>query len=105
MPRPRRRRPCWHNLADIVGTGCHVPCHAGADVRLRLADGGRRLLAAVISVIAMFSMMGGKNAKLMAEYQAAQDRMTKAGYRVCPGHPRGENVPADGLLLQGVQSH
>ena len=41
--------------------------------------GAACLLAAVISVIAMFSMMGGKNAALMAEYQAAQDRMTKAG--------------------------
>lgn len=27
----------------------------------------------------MFSMMGGKNTGLMAEYQAAQDRMTKSG--------------------------
>ena len=27
----------------------------------------------------MFAMMGGKNAQIMAEYQAAQDRMTKAG--------------------------
>ena len=45
------------------------------------------LLAAVISVIAMFSMMGGKNAALMAEYQAAQDRMTKAGTEYVRGIP------------------
>ena len=41
----------------------------------------------MISVIAMFSMMGGKNAKLMAEYQAAQDRMTKAGTEYVRGVP------------------
>ena len=32
-------------------------------------------------------MMGGKNAKLMAEYQAAQDRMTKAGTEYVRGIP------------------
>ena len=31
-----------------------------------------------ISIVAMFSMMGGKNAKILAEYQAALDRITKA---------------------------
>ena len=36
------------------------------------------MVSAVISVIALFSMMGGKNAGLMAEYQAAQDAMSKA---------------------------
>ena len=41
--------------------------------------GAACLLAAVISILAMCSMMGGKNAALMAEYQAAQDRMTKSG--------------------------
>ena len=35
----------------------------------------------------MFSMMGGKNAKLMEEYQAAQDRMTKAGTEYVRGVP------------------
>ena len=49
--------------------------------------GAACLLAAVISVIAMFSMMGGKNAALMAEYQAAQDRMTKAGTEYVRGIP------------------
>lgn len=48
---------------------------------------GRLDAAAVISMIAMFSMMGGKNAKLMAEYQAAQDRMTKAGTEYVRGIP------------------
>ena len=32
-------------------------------------------------------MMGGKNAKIMAEYQAAQDRMTKAGTEYVRGIP------------------
>ena len=67
-----------HNLADIVGT---VVMFLAMLVLMFVFDwrmGAACLLAAVISVIAMFSMMGGKNAKLMAEYQAAQDRMTKA---------------------------
>ena len=54
--------------------------------------GAACLLAAVISMIAMFSMMGGKNAKLMTEYQAAQDRMTKGG----------QDFPADRLFLQSL---
>ena len=45
------------------------------------------LLAAVISILAMCSMMGGKNAALMAEYQAAQDRMTKSGTEYVRGIP------------------
>ena len=45
------------------------------------------LLAAVISVASMFTMMGGKNAKIMAEYQTAQDRMTKAGTEYVRGIP------------------
>ena len=49
--------------------------------------GAACLLAAVISIVAMFSMMGGKNAKILAEYQAAQDRMTKAGTEYVRGIP------------------
>ena len=45
------------------------------------------LLAAVISILTMFAMMGGKNAQIMAEYQAAQDRMTKAGTEYVRGIP------------------
>ena len=45
------------------------------------------LLAAVVSILSMFAMMGGKNAQLMAEYQAAQDRMTKAGTEYVRGIP------------------
>ena len=49
--------------------------------------GAACLMAAVISVIAMFTMMGGKNAKLMAEYQAAQDHMSKEGTEYVRGIP------------------
>ena len=54
-----------HNLADIVGTAAMfiamIVLMFVFDWRMGLAC----LLAAVISVLAMFSMMGGKNAKLM----------------------------------------
>ena len=76
-----------HNLADIVGT---VVLFAAMVVLMFIFDwrmGCACLLAAVISVIAMFSMMGGKNADLMAEYQTAQDRMTKAGTEYVRGIP------------------
>ena len=76
-----------HNLADIVGT---VVLFVAMIVMMFVFDwrmGAACLLAAVISVIAMFSMMGGKNVGLMAEYQAAQDRMTKAGTEYVRGIP------------------
>ncbi|MFQ6793504.1 MAG: ABC transporter ATP-binding protein [Thomasclavelia sp.] len=76
-----------HNLADIVGT---IVLFIGMIVLMFVFDwkmGAACLLSAIISVIAMFSMMGGKNAKLMAEYQAAQDRMTKAGTEYVRGIP------------------
>ena len=76
-----------HNLADIVGT---VALFVGMLVLMLVFDwrmGVACLLAAVISVAAMFSMMGGKNANLMQEYQAAQDRMSKAGTEYVRGIP------------------
>lgn len=76
-----------HNLADIVGT---IVLFVGMLVLMFVFDwrmGAACLLAAVISLAAMFSMMGGKNAELMAEYQAAQDRMTKAGTEYVRGIP------------------
>ena len=76
-----------HNLADIVGT---ITLFIAMLVMMFVFDwrmGAACLLAAVISILAMFSMMGGKNAKLMAEYQAAQDRMTKAGTEYVRGIP------------------
>ena len=76
-----------HNLADIIGT---IVLFAGMVILMFVFDwrmGAACLLSAVISIVAMFSMMGGKNAKLMAEYQAAQDRMTKAGTEYVRGIP------------------
>ena len=76
-----------HNLADIVGTItmflAMLALMLAFDWRMGLAC----LLAAVISVLAMFSMMGGKNAQILAEYQAALDRITKAGTEYVRGIP------------------
>lgn len=76
-----------HNLADIVGTAAMFVAMLVLmfvfDWRMGLAC----LLAAVISVLAMFSMMGGKNAHLMMEYQQAQDVMSKAGTEYVRGIP------------------
>ncbi len=76
-----------HNLADIVGTAA---LFIGMIVLMFVFDwrmGLACLLSAVISVAAMFTMMGGKNAKLMMEYQAAQDVMSKAGTEYVRGIP------------------
>ena len=76
-----------HNLADIVGT---ITLFLAMLVLMFVFDwrmGAACLLSAVISILAMFSMMGGKNAALMAEYQAAQDRMTKSGTEYVRGIP------------------
>ena len=76
-----------HNLADIVGT---VAMFIAMLVLMFVFDwlmGAACLLAAVISVLSMFTMMGGKNAKLMQEYQAAQDTMSKAGTAYVRGIP------------------
>lgn len=76
-----------HNLADVVGT---IVMFVGMFVLMFVFDwrmGAACLLAAVISVVAMFSMMGGKNAGLMQEYQAAQDSVNKAGTEYVRGIP------------------
>ena len=76
-----------HNLADIVGS---VTMVISMIVLMFVFDwrmGAACLLAAVVSIAAMFTMMGGKNAKLMAEYQAAQDVMSKAGTEYVRGIP------------------
>jgi len=76
-----------HNLADIVGT---ITLFTAMLVMMFIFDwrmGAACLLAAVISIVAMFSMMGGKNAKILAEYQAALDRINKAGTEYVRGIP------------------
>ena len=76
-----------HNLADIVGSAAMVISMIVLMFVFDWRMGAACLLAAVISVIAMFTMMGGKNAKLMQEYQAAQDTMSKAGTEYVRGIP------------------
>lgn len=76
-----------HNLADIVGT---IAMFIAMVVLMFWFDwrmGSACLLAAVVSFCALGSMMGGKNASLMAEYQAAQDTMSKAGTEYVRGIP------------------
>ena len=76
-----------HNLADIVGT---IAMFLGMLVLMFVFDwrmGLSCLLAAVVSIVSMFTMMGGKNAKLMQEYQGAQDVMSKAGTEYVRGIP------------------
>ena len=76
-----------HNLADIVGT---ITLFFAMLVMMFVFDwrmGCACLLAAVISILSMLSMMGGKNAQIMAEYYAALDRITKAGTEYVRGIP------------------
>ena len=76
-----------HNLADIVGSAAMVIAMIVLMFMFDWRMGAACLLAAVVSVAAMFYMMGGENAKLMAEYQAAQDVMSKAGTEYVRGIP------------------
>ena len=91
-----------HNLADIVGT---ITMFVAMLVLMFVFDwrmGAACLVAAVISVGAMFTMMGGQNAKLMQEYQAAgPHEQSWNGIRA--RHSRGQGVPTDGLLFQILQ--
>ena len=76
-----------HNLADIVGSIAMVLSMIILMFVFDWRMGGACLMAAVISIAAMFTMMGGENAKLMMEYQAAQDVMSKAGTEYVRGIP------------------
>ena len=76
-----------HNLADVVGTAAMFLSTLVLMLVFDWRMGAACLLAAVASVASMFAMMGGKNAKLMAEYQAAQDTMSKAGTEYVRGIP------------------
>lgn len=76
-----------HNLADITGT---IAMFIAMLVLMFVFDwrmGAACLLAAVISVLTMIIMMGGKNAMLIQQYQAAQDTMSKAGTEYVRGIP------------------
>ena len=76
-----------HNLADIVGSATMVAAMIILMFAFDWRMGAACLLAAVVSIAALFTMMGGKNAKLMQEYQAAQDVMSKAGTEYVRGIP------------------
>ena len=76
-----------HNLADIVGTAAMFVAMIVLMFVFDWRMGAACLVAAVISVLSMFAMMGGKNAKLMMEYQQAQDVMSKAGTEYVRGIP------------------
>ena len=76
-----------HKLPDLAATAV-TPI--AAIVVLFLFDwrmGLLCLLTMVLALLSMCLMMGGKNAQIMAEYQAAQDRMTKAGTEYVRGIP------------------
>lgn len=76
-----------HNLADISGTAAMF---IGMTILLVVFDwrmGLACLTSALISVVAMFSMMGGEKAKLMLEYQQAQDVLGKSGTEYVRGIP------------------
>ncbi len=76
-----------HNLADIVGTAAMFIAMLVLMFVFDWRMGAACLLAAVVSIGALGTMMGGKNAELMAEYQAAQDTMSKAGTEYVRGIP------------------
>ena len=76
-----------HNLADIVGTAAMFIAMLVLMFVFDWRMGAACLLAAVVSVVAMSVMMTGKNTGLMAEYQAAQDVMSKAGTEYVRGIP------------------
>ena len=67
-----------HNLADIVGT--------------------ITLFIAMLVLMFVFDWRMGC-ACLLAGGPGPHDQ---GGHRVCPGHPGGEDLPADGVFLQGV---
>ena len=76
-----------HNLADISGT---VVMFVATLVLLFVFDwrmGAAVFVAAVVSIVSMAFMMGGKNAGIMQEYQTALDEMSKAGTEYVRGIP------------------
>jgi len=76
-----------HNLADISGTAVMfivtIVLLFVFDWRMGLSV----FVAAIISIAAMFSMMGGKNYGIMQEYQTALDSLSKAGTEYVRGIP------------------
>jgi len=76
-----------HNLADIFGS---IVMFIGTIVMMFIYDwrmGAACLMAVLVSLISMFTMMGGKNANTMKESRKAQDLMSKAGTEYIRGIP------------------
>ena len=76
-----------HNLADITGTAAMFITLLMLLFVFDWRMGAACMLAAVISIGALFTMMGGKNANLMAEYYDALDHASKAGTEYVRGIP------------------
>ena len=76
-----------HNLADITGTIAMFIALLALLLFFDWRMGASCLLAAIISIGALFAMMGGKNASLMTEYYDALDRASKAGTEYVRGIP------------------
>ena len=76
-----------HNLADITGTAAMFVALLVLLFVFDWREGLACFTAAIISVAAMFTMMGGKNATLMAEYYDALDHASKAGTEYVRGIP------------------
>ena len=57
------------------------------------------LLTMVLALLSMRLMMGGKNAGFFTAIRRRSSHERRGG-GICPGHPRGKNVPADRVLFQ-----
>ena len=96
-----------HNLADIVGT---ITLFVSMLVLMFVFDwrmGAACLLAAVISMIAMFSMMhvlhdGRQKRQTDGRVSGSPGSHDQGGHRVCPRHTGGQDFPADRLFLQSL---
>ena len=94
-----------HNLADIVGSLVMLIAMIVLMVVFDWRMGASCLLAAVISILAMFSMMGGGQecgTHGGVSGGAGYDEQGRDGIRAW--NTRRKGVPADRLFLQGVQA-
>ena len=76
-----------HNLADIFGTAAMFITMLILMFTFEWRMGISCLFSVVISILMMMTMMGGKNAKMMLNYQEAQDKIAKAGTEYVRGIP------------------
>ena len=76
-----------HNLADISGTAVMLVATVALLFVFDWRMGLSVLVAVVISILSLFTMMGGKNYGIMQEYQTALDGLSKAGTEYVRGIP------------------